>query len=144
MGLHDIAGLIGVCVWGLSLGACAPQEPSGDPVGVAELRVSPDEVAAGEEVDVTLVNRSEDLLGYNLCPAVLDRREGDGWVEDPLRPAEVCTMELRTLAPGDSGHFRHTVPPALTAGEYRFRVGIEAPLGGGRVEVASGPFQVRR
>lgn len=143
MSTGEIAGIAGLGFCCALLGACTPPEPSDDPGGLAELRVSPDAVSAGDEVMLTLVNRSDGELGYNLCPAVLDRREGGEWVEEPLRPAEVCTMELRVLSPGDSSHYRHMVPPALAAGEYRFRTGIEAPLGEGRVEVASGAFQVR-
>jgi hypothetical protein len=122
--------------------ACAPHERGNGPGGALELGVEPLEVRAGEEVMLTLTNRSGDDVGYNLCPAVLDRREGDEWAERPERPAEVCTMELRVLAPDASSTYRHTVPARLPVGEYRFRVGVEAPLGEGRVEIASHPFQV--
>jgi hypothetical protein len=126
----------------LLVAACAPQDPGDDPGGPLELSVEPLEVRAGEEVMLTLANRSSDDVGYNLCPAVLDRREGEEWVERPERPAEVCTMELRILAPDASSTYRHTVPARLPAGEYRFRVGVEMPLGEGRVEVSSHPVQV--
>jgi hypothetical protein len=139
----SVVEMVGMGLCFVLVGACARQEAAEGPGGMAELRVAPEAVGAGDQVMLTLVNRSDGDLGYNLCPAVLDRREGGEWVEERLRPAEVCTMELRVLPAGDSSTYHHTVPSALRAGEYRFRVGIEAPLSGGRVEVASGPFEVR-
>lgn len=144
MSIGGMVGIVGLAFFCVVLGACAPHEPADGPGGVAELRVSEDEVLAGGEVMLTLVNRSDRDLGYNLCPAALERRVAGEWVDEPLRPAEICTMELRLLSPGDSAHYRHTVPSALAAGEYRFRTGVEAPLGGGRVEIVSEAFQVQR
>jgi hypothetical protein len=131
----------GACA-ALSMWGCVPADPGNGPAGSAELQVSPESVRAGEEVMLTLVNRSEQDLGYNLCPAVLDRREEDDWVEWPVAPAEVCTMELRVLAPAGSSTYRHTIPGGVEPGEYRFRTGVESPLGEGRVDVTSAPFQV--
>lgn len=127
------------CLAGL---ACAPQEAGNGAGGAMELRVEPGEVRAGEEVMITLVNGSAGDLGYNLCVATLDRREGGEWVERPEPPAEVCTMELRVLAPDDSASFRHTIPSGLPPGEYRFRTGVEAPLGGPRVDAESHAFRI--
>jgi hypothetical protein len=124
------------------LAGCAPADPADGPGAVADLRVTPAEARAGDEVMLTLENRSDRPLGYNLCPAVLDRRAGADWEEWPEAPAEVCTMELRTLSPESSSSFRHTLPSRLEPGEYRFRTTVEAPLGEGRVEVASEPFAV--
>lgn len=121
---------------------CAMEgSPEGDEV--VRLNVEPAEVRGGDEVTLVLVNASGEEIGYNLCPSVLDRREGSEWVERPERPAEFCTAELRILAPEDSATYTHTVPPGLPAGEYRFRAFVEAPLGEARVEVASHPFQIR-
>lgn len=127
------------CLLGL---ACAPHEPGNGAGGAMELGVEPGEVRAGEEVMLTLVNGSSGDLGYNLCVATLDRREGGQWVERPEPPAEFCTMELRVLGPDDSASFRHTIPAGLPAGEYRFRTGVEAPVGGPRVEVESHAFRI--
>jgi hypothetical protein len=123
-------------------GGCAPAGPPAGAGGVADLRVTPGEAQPGDEVMVTLANRSDRELGYNLCVAVLDRREDGDWVEWPEPPAEVCTMELRMLSPGETASFRHTLPPRLVAGEYRFRTDVEAPLGEGRVTVTSAGFRV--
>jgi hypothetical protein len=140
--------------WGLAavstvtlvlVGCAAPeraQDDSGNPDGV-ELRVDARRVSPGEAVTIRLVNRSDGELGYNLCPAVLERRTSGGWEVDPHPLVEVCTMELRLLSPGGSAEYRHTIPPAVRAGEYRFRVAVEAPLSQPQVPVVSGAFEVR-
>jgi hypothetical protein len=142
MGVAGVVLCLVVGLWG-----CAPADPGSGPQGPAELRVSPGEVSPGDEVMITLLNRSERELGYNLCVAVLDRREGEGdeageWVEWPDPPAEICTMELRVLDPGNTSSFRHTIPGGVTPGEYRFRTGVESPLGEGRVDVVSDSFRI--
>jgi hypothetical protein len=143
---HFMAGLVAFTSTGLLLLACAAPDPSRGAGGTPEVELRVDQAAAspGGEATITLVNHSASEIGYNLCPAVLDRRSGGEWSEEPLRPAEVCTMELRILAPGESAEYRHTIPPGIREGEYRFRVGVEAPLGGDRVEVASGAFRIDR
>jgi hypothetical protein len=123
--------------------ACAP--PAAAPEGqtaMVELNVDRSQQRAGGEIRLTLTNRSSDLIGYNLCVAALDRLEGEEWVEVPERPAEVCTMELRTLAPGGSDTFPHTLPRTLAPGVYRFRTGVESPLGESQVGLTSGRFEV--
>lgn len=124
--------------------ACAPLEMDGDGTAFARLGLDPTRVRAGDPITLTLTNRSDRQIGYNLCPAVLDRRVGGEWQEHPERPAEVCTMELRILEPGASDTFRHTLPATLPAGSYRFRLGVEWPLGEDRAGVASEPFEVER
>lgn len=134
--------LVGLMLMSAGASQCAPPEGSPEGGEAVRLTVEPGEVRAGDEVTLTLVNGTEHHIGYNLCPAVLDRREGSDWVERPERPAEFCTMELRVLEPGGSTTYPHTVPAGLPAGEYRFRVGVEAPLGEGRLEIATPPFRI--
>jgi hypothetical protein len=128
----------------LALIACAPQavEENGAGRAFADLTAQPATVRAGGTVDLTLTNRSEHALGYNLCPASLERRVGDDWQQHPESPAEVCTMELRVLQPGASGTYQHTLPPTLPAGTYRFWAGVEWPLGEDRVGIRSTTFVV--
>lgn len=130
------------------LAACAPMPPADGADGanggtaVAELRVDRASYRPGDPIRVTLVNRSDDSIGYNLCVTALDRRNGATWNDASLPLAEACTMELRTLAPGATADFDHTLPTGITAGDYRVRTAVEAPLGGSRVGVASGAFRI--
>lgn len=123
-------------------GCGAPQPQNGDVgTGFAELAIAPATARPGGNIELTLTNRSDHDLGYNLCTSALERREGEGWGE-PVPLNEVCTMELRTLAPGASATFSGTLPATIRAGTWRVRAGIEWPLGQDRVGVASGPFEV--
>jgi hypothetical protein len=133
---------VGLVVMWVGAWSCAPPEQSLEGDEALQLSVEPAEVRAGDEVVLTLTNRSGDPVGYNLCVAVLDQRAADEWVERPERPTEFCTMELRVLPPEESATYRHTVPAELPPGEYRFRTGVESPLGEGRVEVGSSPFRI--
>ncbi|HSJ24724.1 MAG TPA: hypothetical protein VK929_08665 [Longimicrobiales bacterium] len=123
--------------------ACAPYPADGAGDGAfAELTVTPDRLRAGDSLELTLTNRSEQQLGYNLCTSAIERRTAAGeWEVHPVPLAEVCTMELRVLDPGASDTFRHNLP-ALQPGTYRFRAGVEWPLGGDRVGVTSTTFDV--
>jgi hypothetical protein len=132
-------GLLFTC---LLLLACAPHATGGAGLEFAELGVQPDRMPPGAALELTLTNRSVHPLGYNLCPSVIERRVGDDWQLHPEPLAEACTMELRTLAPGASGSFRHTLPAALPPGRYRFRTGVEWPLGESWVGVISSTFEV--
>jgi hypothetical protein len=130
---------------GLAMAAlvgCATTDPDRGDAAVAELRVEPTEARAGGEVMLTLENRSDAELGYNLCPSVLDRRTEEGWEQWPQAPAEICTMELRMLPIGSSSSYRHTLPSRLEPGEYRFRTGVEVAAGEDWVQVASEAFEV--
>lgn len=121
---------------------CAMDPTPDDEATFAQLRVDRDPVPAGEDLTLTLTNRSEEWLGYNLCVATLERRDGDAWVPAEEQPTEICTMELRTLQPEASDDFRHTIPPALAAGEYRMRTNVEWPLGEGQQTVATRSFRI--
>jgi hypothetical protein len=90
-------------------------------------------------VELTLHNGSEQSVGYNLCSSGLQRWSGSEW--QAVQTGEVCTMELRTLAPGGSAIFEKQLPPDLSSGDYRYVTSVEIPLGGGMQGVASEPFR---
>jgi hypothetical protein len=130
----------------ITLAACAPRtEPGPDEGGAggfAELTVTPATARAGGVVELTLTNRSSQSLGYNLCPASLEERDGGSWRLRPEPLVEACTMELRTLDPGTAASFSHTLPMALPPGTYRMRTRVEWPLGGQAHGVPSSSFEV--
>ena len=119
--------------------ACAPV--TGQQGGTTEGAVSGATLSAqpsGNTVRLTLTNSSDAQLGYNLCSSLLERREGGAWRE--VRTDEVCTMELRMLAPGASATFDKTWPATAGSGEFRYRTRVEMPLGGGSRDLATEPF----
>jgi hypothetical protein len=93
-------------------------------------------VSQERSLDLSLRNGSAQAIGYNLCASNLERRSGDRW--QPVASQRMCTMELRSLAPGGEARYRvslESVPP----GEYRARARID----GNPPEVATDPFIVR-
>ena len=111
----------------------APQPPSR--VFFTAERVPP------STIRLALDNGSPDPIGYNLCSSELQRRGTSGWTR--VDTGEVCTMELRTLNPGHDATFEKQLPSGLAAGDYRYVTGVESPLGGSRVVLATDPFTVR-
>lgn len=111
--------------------------------GVA-LAVERSAYAPGDTVAARLVNESDLAVGYNLCLASLERREGAGWivVDEPL---VLCTADLRTLEPGGSVPYRRALSAGLEAGVYRLRTRVELLATGlPQVELASAPFAIGR
>lgn len=127
-----------------ALAACTSlfdPDPRVDGVALVVERAS---YAPGDTVAARLENGSELAVGYNLCLASLERREGAGWrvVDEPL---VICTAELRTLEPGGSVPYRRALSAGLEAGVYRLRTAVELRLvGGPHVQVGSATFTVGR
>lgn len=92
---------------------------------------------SGSEVTLTLRNDSAAEVQYNLCTSALQRSASGVWSE--LQTGDVCTMELRSLQPGQSATFVKSLPSGLGSGEYRYvaRVHGEATR-----DLASNPFSV--
>lgn len=111
------------------------------------LRPARTSFAAGESMDLEFWNRSDQALGYNACSGlILERRSGgDVWERVSHQPpGSACTLELTTMAPGASTLVRIPPPASLAPGAYRVRMHVEWPLGNGRVELRTTPFQVGR
>lgn len=114
------------------LAACAPMMSGGaSDVALTATR-------SGANVTLTLSNRGDSAIGYNLCTSALERRETNDWVA--VRTDEVCTMELRNLQPGGAATFQKTLPANLPPGTYRYATSIEQPMGGSRVVVVTDSF----
>jgi hypothetical protein len=119
--------------------ACSPARSGGGGSGVV-LGVSPDAVAPGDTVVLTVRNDSPAAVGYNLCTSGLERQAGGAWEAVPSD--RVCTMELRTLATGQEASYRLALPAAVAPGEYRWHTAVETMDAGTRGEVRSGAFRV--
>jgi hypothetical protein len=122
------------------LAGCNPAIRAGTPAAGVSLRVLPEEVAAGDSVTLLLSNGEPGGIGYNLCTSGLERRSESGW--QPLASERICTMELRTLSPGEEVRYPMRLPAGLAAGEYRFHATVEGLDGGERMEVRSGSFRI--
>lgn len=96
--------------------------------------------AARDSIVLTLHNGSTQGVGYNLCPTTVERQTAGAW--QPLASDRVCTMELRTLNPGEQATFTTTLPAGAAAGEYRFVTKVAIPLNGELRSVASNTLPV--
>ncbi len=82
----------------------------------------------GSVVTVRLTNRSGRALGHNLCRARLERLDGEGeWRPALTTLAEVCTMEIRTLRPGQGVTYSFKAAPQgpRASGEFRVSADLE-------------------
>jgi hypothetical protein len=96
-------------------------------------------------VTVRLTNRIGRRVGYNLCRSRLERLNDEGdWRETHSTLAEVCTAELRGLAPGQSATYSFRTDPRSRRGQYRIRTALDDPQQRGRLDVVSNPFTVTR
>lgn len=120
--------------------ACFPSvQLGGGPPGVT-LDVEPPEAPTAPSVALVLTNGSAGAIGYNLCTSGLERRAGEDW--QPVPSDRVCTLELRTLPPGERARYTVELPPGLAPGEYRFHTDVETLATGERSAVRSGAFRV--
>ena len=88
------------------------------------LDVRADTIRAGAPVRLVLANGSMRDVGYNLCVHVLERHDGDGWVESGLGRPQACILILHILEPGASARYETALPESLPAGSYRFRAAV--------------------
>lgn len=75
-------------------------------------------------VTVTLRNDGDVRIEYNLCVSYLEGSDANGaWTTTRTYPdqGEICTQELRLLAPGESTEARRLLPKGLIPGTYRLR-----------------------
>lgn len=107
---------------------------------VATLTVVPVVVPAGDSVTIALATTAGDGVRYNLCTATLEHRANRDWV--PVPSDRVCTLELRTLLPGDRARFTMHLPAMLEGGEYRYHARVEHITRSEMIDVRSEPFTV--
>lgn len=123
----------------LFLCSCGPSFQAGDGPGVT-LEVEPRSVSAGASVTLLLRNGTGSDIGYNLCSSALERLDEGSW--RPIPSNRVCTMEIRTLPPGEETRYPLEVPGGLEPGEYRYLTNVEMMDAGDRGPVRSDPFRV--
>jgi len=122
------------------IAACMSTGSQNPPQSIT-LSITPDRLAPGGTATLTLRNGSEETVGYNLCASSLFRQAGaDAW--EPVPEDRFCTMELRTLPPGEQASFDVQLPADLTPGSYRYQTNVEHMERGARETVATAPFTV--
>lgn len=126
-----------IVVAALLLCACSTLQSGADNVSLA---VDPASAAPGDSITLTLTNGTSTQIGYNLCTTGLERQQGSGWEAVPSD--RVCTMELRTLEPGQQTSYRSTLPDPLPPGDYRAFTTVEMMGAGDRVTVRTDTFRV--
>lgn len=104
--------------------------------------VSGSAFAPGDTIVATLVNRSDRMLGYNLCLADLEQQSPSDWQRVP-RHSLFCPLSVNPLDPGESETLRQPVREEFPAGVYRFRAEVVWPLDDNqRFEVMTGSFSL--
>ena len=91
-----------------------------DPTGY-QITLNREVFDRGNTGEVTIRNRSNESLEYNLCPRRLERRSGNGWTGTFEWPTAggACTTEARLLSAGAAVNALFEIPTGLTAGTYR-------------------------
>jgi hypothetical protein len=140
--LHGQVGMRSVVLFAtIVLAACMPLvDPAPQDARIDVVNLSVERLGA-ERVRLTLHNGGAQAVGYNLCASGLEVRTVSAW--QPVRTGEVCTMELRSLPPGQDATFEKRLPLNLPDGEYRYVTRVEIPIGSEQVSITSRPFQFR-
>ena len=96
-----------------------------------------------DEIVTSLINNSEDRVGYNLCGSPLEMRTSGGWIRVARNPEGPCIQPLYSLQPGESATFREPASHMPGPGTYRLRTRIETPIPGEWRDVVTDPFIVQ-
>lgn len=101
------------------------------------LTVSPQQVALGSMLSLRLHNGTGNNIGYNLCTSALHTASGD-----PIATNQVCTMELKTLAPNTTARYEYVLPSNLLPRRYRASSVVHHMANGEQEEIWSNQFEV--
>lgn len=99
--------------------------------------------APQDEIVTTLVNTSEEPVGYNLCTSTVEQRVGGGWRRVERTPEHPCALILFSLAPGESATYREPASRFPGPGTYRLRTAIETPIPSPQRDIVTEPFTVQ-
>jgi hypothetical protein len=100
--------------------------------------------APGDRVRVHLVNGTGAQIGYNLCPSAFQRWSEGSWSNSPGSGGyEACTMELRTLRPGEHASLEIPLSREARSGAHRLTTRVERMDTGASETISTQPFEVR-
>lgn len=112
------------------------------------LRITPNETAyvSGGTATLNVQNLGDQVLFYNLCPVIVERREGFGWVSLNHESLKLCNAALFQLQPGESVSEQVELPSVSGSDTYRVVFPyIRTSASGGELpheRKASEPFKV--
>ena len=134
--------------------AKADSQPASPPPGNAATTVRSDSVLLktdkaqykpGEQIVLTLENRSAASYTFNPCTRSIEREDGSTWTAVP-EPDRICTMEAWILEPRESRTGNTDVPASLSPGRYRVvvRLTVDSPsaASGTAITAVSDPITV--
>lgn len=86
-----------------------------------ELRITPNETAyvSGGTATLTVQNLSDEVLFYNLCQVIIERREGLRWVSLNVEALKLCNAALFQLQPGEAVSEQVLLPTVSGSDTYR-------------------------
>ena len=108
------------------------------------LKTDKGQYKAGEQIALTLENKSAASYAFNPCQRSVEREEGAAWTVVP-EPDRMCTMEAWILDPRGTRTGNTELPTPLAAGRYRVvvRLTVESPAGGEAITAVSDPISVQ-
>lgn len=98
----------------------------------------------GQVARLSLSNPLDERIGYNACTWTLELYHDDGWAPAPLEGERMCTMELRTLGPGEVATPTFTLDERLPDGRYRFQAVLHRLDSESRQTHWSAAFRIHR
>jgi len=109
------------------------------------LRTDKAQYTAGEQLALTLENKSGTGYAFNPCTRAIEREDGGSWTAIP-EPDRMCTMEAWILDPRGTRTGNTELPASLTPGRYRVvvRLTVESSAGasGSAITAVSDPITV--
>jgi len=107
----------------LSLAACGRliNIGGGEASSAFQITTNRDAYSRGNTGEITVRNRSDDRVEYNLCQRRLERRVDRSWItafEWPTAGGS-CTTEARPLPSGQSVNTLFEIPTGIPTGTYR-------------------------
>lgn len=129
---------------GAGCGSVPATAPSSDAEAQPVVNAARQAYRPGEVATLVLDNPLDERVGYNACTWTLELHRDDGWAPAPHEDERVCTMELHTLAAGDTAHTEFALDERLPDGRYRLRATLHRLDAGSRETYRSGTFRIRR
>ena len=120
-GMRTSMAVLGVLALASTVACGGLRIGGGGSSSVFEIRTNRDEYNRGSTGEVTVRNRSDDRVQYNLCQRRLERRVDRNWITAFEWPTAggACTTEFRELRGGQSVNTLFEIPTGIPTGTYR-------------------------